>query len=316
MSKTTQIRDQMRTMIANDLAPLLGADVPIEVQRGTLDALGSQAEIPTGVLVERDTFGGVAVERLTPLSRAERVVIYVHGGGYCSGSCDSHRALAARVATVCRAQCIVPEYRLAPEHPFPAGLQDLMAVYRALLRQGTAASQIIFAGDSAGCALMVSMALLAKDTHLPQPRAIVMLSPWLDPTLSGPTMTSLADVDPWITAAGCELMVRAYGANPELALASPLKADLRGLPPILIHVGGQEILLSDSTRFEQRARAAGVDVRVDIYEDLWHVWHFFAPALPDANQALEAIGEHVEAWFGDATVPAADFDPRPRLANG
>lgn len=296
--EATQIRDQLRTMLIEQVAPkFVGAT--LEDQRAALDEMGSQADLPAGLMVGRSSLAGVTLEHLTPAIRERRVVLYVHGGGFAMGSCESHRALASRIGMACRARVVVPEYRLAPEHPFPAGLDDLVAVYRALLSTGTPAEQIIVVGDSAGGGLAVSTMLRARDAGLPMPRALVLLSPWLDLTCSGESMRTRADIDPWLNPSMCEAIREAYlaGTDPAHPLASPLAADLAGLPPMLIQVGDQEILLSDAERMFERARAEGIEVELEAYANLWHVWHMFAPMLPDAVEAIERVGAYVDSHF-------------------
>lgn len=295
-------RDQIRTILVRDIAPLF-AGAGIEAQRAALETMGAQAELPSGLLVERTTIAGVPVERLSFASREPRIILYMHGGGFVMGSCDSHRSLCARLAAACKAEVIVPEYRLAPEHPFPAGLEDAVSVYKGVLEAGVSADQIVVAGDSAGGGLAISTLLLAADRGLPMPRAMVLLSPFTDLTMSGASVEICAAIDPWLRAADLPPICDAYlqGVDPAHPLVSPLWADLSQLPPMLIHVGEHEILLDDSTRLAERAAAAGVDVEIEIGEELWHVWHFFAPALPEAIESIDQIGNFVDRQFASAT---------------
>lgn len=298
----TRIRDRLRIVLKDEIAPKFVGGT-LEDQRAALDDMGSGAEMPAGLMVARGRLAGIAVEHLTPAVRERRVVLYVHGVGFSMGSCESHRALAGWIGAACRARVVLPEYRLAPEHPFPAGLDDLLAVYRALMSSGTPAEQIIVVGDSAGGGLAASMVLRARDAGLPMPRALVLLSPWLDLTCSGESMQTRDDVDPWLKPDMCALIRDLYlaGADPTNPLASPLMAELAGLPPMLIQVGDQEILLSDAERMFELARAAGVEVELEAYANLWHVWHLFAPMLPDAVEAIDRIGAYVDGRF--ATQP-------------
>ncbi|MFO7562354.1 MAG: alpha/beta hydrolase [Enhygromyxa sp.] len=263
--------------------------------------MGAQAELPYGVKVERSAVAGVPVERLSPAQREPRVLLHLHGGGFAMGSCDSHRALAAHLSIACKAEVILPEYRLAPEHPFPAGLEDVVKVYSQLLDDGVRADQIVVSGDSAGGGLALSSALMAKERGLPLPRALVLLSPFTDLTLSAASLKTRAAVDPWLRPQDFPAICDAYlnGADPSHRLVSPLMADLSEFPPMLIHVGEQEVLHDDSTRLAERATAAGVEVELEVGEELWHVWHFFAPALPEANEAIERIGAFVDRIFDD-----------------
>ncbi len=298
MEANSTIRDQLRAALIRDIAPRF-AGTSLEVQRATLDAMGAQAEMPANVVVARSSLAGVPVELLTPMQRERRVVLHLHGGGFAMGSAASHRALAARIGEACRARVVLPEYRLAPEHPFPAGLDDALAVYKALLVTGTPAEQIIVTGDSAGGNLATAMLLRAKAVGLPMPRALVLLSPFLDLTMSGESMTSRAQVDPWLAPAMFEPIVGCYlGASDRTnPFVSPLFGDLRGLPPMLLQVGDHEVLLSDTTRMAERAHAAGVDVELEVYAECWHVFQLMAPVLPDAMQAFASMREFVDARF-------------------
>jgi monoterpene epsilon-lactone hydrolase len=295
---TTLIRDRLRTMLIEEVGPsFLGRS--LEEQRAALDGMGAQAEKPAGLMVTRSSLAGVPLEHLTPAIRERRVVLYVHGGGFAMGSCDSHRALAGWIGVACRARVVLPEYRLAPEHPFPAALDDVLAVYRSLLNSGTSPEQIIVVGDSAGGGLATSTMLRARDLGLPMPRALVLLSPWLDLTLSGESMQTRAEIDPWLKPVMCAPIRDLYlgQIDPGHPLASPLLAELARLPPMLIQVGDHEILLSDSERMFKRARAAGVQADLEVWPELWHVFQQFAPMLPEAVEAIQRIGAWVDERF-------------------
>jgi monoterpene epsilon-lactone hydrolase len=295
---TTLIRNQFRTMLATEVAPNF-ADKDVPAMREALDAMGAAAEMPAGMTVERGSLAGVPLEHLTPRARERRVLLHAHGGGFSMGSCQSHRTLVGQLGVAARARVVLPEYRLAPEHPCPAGIDDMFAVYRALLVAGTPAEQVIVSGDSAGGGLVISMLLKARDAGLPMPRAVVLLSPHLDLTCSGESMRTRADADPWLTRELCEDARNKYlgDADPATYPYAPFNTPLAGLPPILIQVGDQEILLSDSEGFAQRAQAAGVPVTLEVYPELWHVFQFFAPMLPDAVDAIARIGAYVDQCF-------------------
>jgi phosphinothricin tripeptide acetyl hydrolase len=220
------------------------------------------------------------------------VVLYLHGGGYVIGSPRSHRHLAAAIAGAAAARALLLDYRLAPEHPYPAALEDATAAYRWLLAQGIAPGRVVIAGDSAGGGLTVATLLALREAGVPLPAAGVCISPWVDLTCGGSSYVSKADADPIVQRAGVEQMARAYlgSTAPREPLASPLFADLRGLPPLLIHVGSEEVLLDDSVQLAERARAAGVDTTLEVYERMIHVWHWFLPMLDEAQTAVEAIG--------------------------
>ncbi len=253
---------------------------------------------PPEVKVEHVTAGNTPAEWLRPPSaEAGRVVLYLHGGGYVIGSPRSHRHLAAAIAAAAGASALLLDYRLAPEHPFPAAVDDARAAYRWLLDQGIAPARIVIAGDSAGGGLTVATLLALREARLPLPAAGVCISPWVDLTCSGASYQSKAAVDPIVRQAGVAEMARAYlgSTDPRSPLASPLFADLRGLPPLLIHVGGDEVLLDDAVALAERAKAAGVDATLEEYDRMVHVWHWFLPMLDEAQAAVESIGRFARA---------------------
>lgn len=299
----TSIRDQLRKTLRDEVAPAFRPEVPLAQQRQVLDAMGAAAPLPEGVVVDRRELAGLPAEWLRgPGADDGRLVLHYHGGGYCMGTCASHRLLTALAAQAAGARGLIPEYRLAPEHPFPAALDDGVAIYRALLAAGHRPDQIILLGDSAGGGLALAVLHALRDAGDPLPAAAVLLSPLTDLTFSGESVEDRAAVDPWLTPALLDPVTGHYvgehdRSDPRL---SPLFADHRGLPPLLIHVGDHEILLSDATRLADRARAAGVDVTLEIWPELWHVFHLFAPALPEANTALTKIGAFARAHLGVA----------------
>jgi len=253
---------------------------------------------PPDVKVERVSAPAAPAEWLRPPSAAPgRVVLYLHGGGYVIGSPRSHRHLAAAIAGAASASALLLDYRLAPEHPYPAAVEDATSAYRWLLDQAIAPDHIVIAGDSAGGGLTVATLLALREARVPLPAGGVCISPWVDLTCGGASYATKADADPIVRRAGVEEMARAYlGATPpRTPLASPLFADLRGLPPLLIHVGSDEVLLDDAVQLAERARAAGVDATLEIYERMIHVWHWFLPMLEEAETAVEAIGRFVRS---------------------
>jgi phosphinothricin tripeptide acetyl hydrolase len=253
---------------------------------------------PPDVKVEHVSAPAAPAEWLRPpAAEPGRVVLYLHGGGYVIGSPRSHRHLAAAIAGAAGASALLLDYRLAPEHPFPAAVEDATAAYRWLLEQAIAPGRIVIAGDSAGGGLTVATLLALREARVPLPAAGVCISPWVDLTCSGASYGTKADVDPIVRRVGVEEMAQAY-LGPTLArtpLASPLFADLRGLPPLLIHVGSDEVLLDDAVQLAARARAAGVETTLEVYERMIHVWHWFLPMLDEAQTAVEAIGRFVRS---------------------
>lgn len=270
------------------------------------------------VCVEATTFGGVPGERLTPAhgaadaallphgaaaatlfshGAADATLLYLHGGGYCIGSPRSHRHLAAAIARAAKVSAVVPEYRLAPEFAFPAAVDDALAAYRALLDSGVPARRIAIAGDSAGGGLTIACMLAARDAGLPLPGAAVCLSPWVDLACVGASHETLAAVDPLVNRSDLARFRADYlgDRDPRSPLCSPLYADLRGLPPLLIQVGDAEVLLDDARSLAARAQAAGVAVKLDIWPRMIHVWHWYWPMLDEGAAAIDAIGAFIGA---------------------
>src|SRR5215470_17093654 len=260
---------------------------------------------PTPPDVKIETIAALArpAERLTPPSvRTDAFVLYLHGGGYVIGSPRSHRHLAAAIARAAGTRALLLDYRLAPEHPFPAALEDAVAAYQWLLTQGIAAERVVVAGDSAGGGLTVATLITLRDRGLPRPAGGVCISPWVDLTNSAESYVTKAAVDPIVTRDGIEGMTQAYvgGGDRKAPLVSPLYADLRDLPPLLVQVGSDEVLLDDARGLGQRAKAAGVDVTVEEWPSMIHVWHWFLPMLDEAEHAIDVIGRFVRRVHGAA----------------
>jgi epsilon-lactone hydrolase len=288
--------EQLKMVVEMMRAMPQHADAPVEEIRAGLEAMSAVFAPPADLRTERVSAGGVAAEWVvTPEARADRVVLYLHGGGYCIGSINTHRDLASRLSRAAQARVLVLDYRLAPEHPFPAAVDDATSAYRWLLAGGTPARHTVIAGDSAGGGLTVATLVALRDAAQPLPAAGVCLSPWVDLEGIGESMTTKAAVDPLVDRERLRKLAAYYlGAhNPRTPLAAPLYADLSGLPPLLIQVGTAETLLDDSTRLAERARKAGVDVTLEPWEDMIHVWQAFAAILPEGQRAIERIGEFV-----------------------
>lgn len=277
---------------------MLRANPPIQGdtlldQRAAMAAMTANLPRAEDVRYESVDAGGVPAEWvMAPESRDDRAVLYLHGGAYVMGSIDSHRGLATRIARGTRARVLVLDYRLAPEHAFPAAVDDALVAWRFLLDGGIASAQAAIAGDSAGGGLTAATLVALRDAGASLPAAAVCISPWLDLTLGSDSIRTLADEDPFVDAAGLLApAAEAYlaGADPRSPTASPIFADLAGLPPLLVQVGTAEVLLDDSRRFAERARAAGVDVELEVAEEMIHVWHAFADILPEAEQAIDRL---------------------------
>jgi epsilon-lactone hydrolase len=253
---------------------------------------------PPDVAIERVTVPDRPAEWLRPPgARTDAAILYLHGGGYVIGSPRSHRHLAAAIARAAGTAGLLVDYRLAPEHPFPAAVEDAVAAYQWLLAGGLAPRRLVVAGDSAGGGLTIALLLALRDRGLPRPAAGVCISPWVDLTCSGATYATKAAVDPIVTRQSTTAMAHAYAGahDPKAPLLSPLYADLRGLPPLLVQVGSDEVLLDDALGLGERARAAGVDVTVEEWPAMIHVWHWFLPMLAEAERAIGVIGEFVRA---------------------
>ena len=230
-----------------------------------------------------------------------RAILYLHGGGYVIGSPATHRELARRLSVAADADVLAIDYRLAPENPFPAAVEDAVSAYRWLVGQGCDPAGVAIAGDSAGGGLTVATLVSLRDQGLPLPACGVCLSPWVDMEGIGDSMTSRAALDPMVQREGLVAMAEIYlgGADSRTPLAAPLYADLHGLPPLLIQVGTSETLYDDATRLSTRAEAAGVETCFESWDEMIHVWHLFAPMLDDGQRAIERIGEFVR---GKTTV--------------
>jgi acetyl esterase/lipase len=274
----------------------LDTRLSIQEQRTRMDELSRRGiRLPKGVAVRSIQAGNVHAEWLTPFEvEPQATILYLHGGGYCICSPDTHRGLAARLALASKSRLLLLEYRLAPEHPFPAALEDALAAYRWLLAEGASPANLIIAGDSAGGGLTLATAFSLRASGEPLPSALALISPWTDLTFSGETVSTLGKVDPVLKFDGRPLVD--YYTNGRLAtdpLISPLFGDLQGLPPIFIQVGSDEILLSDSTRLAEKAQATGVDTQLEIWPGMWHVFQVFAPYLPEAQQAIDQMGAFI-----------------------
>ncbi len=263
-----------------------------EEQRADFEEQVSQLPVAGSVSCEPLSAGGVPAEWIIPEGAPEgNVLLYLHGGGYCIGSINTHRSMVSHIAGAAKTRVLLIDYRLAPENPFPAAVEDSTAAYRWLLSQGISAGDIIIAGDSAGGGLTVATLVSLKEKGIALPAAAVLISSWVDLAATGDSLISKADIDPIVTKEALTEMAEAYmgDTDPRIPLVSPLYADLDGLPPMLIQVGTAEILLDDATRMADHARKAGVEVTLNIAEDMCHVWHGFTSMLPEALEAIEEV---------------------------
>ncbi len=256
-----------------------------------------QKPLASDIKCEPCELNGVSAEWVSaPNASSDRVLLYLHGGGYYRGSIDTVREMSSRMSRASQARVLPIDYRLAPEHPFPAAVDDALTVYRWLLDHGYAPHHIAVGGDSAGGGLTMALLIKARDTGLALPAAGVCLSPWVDLAQSGNSYVTKAAEDPSITKAYLDKYAALYlgGADPKTPLASPLYADLQGLPPLLIQVGTAEVLLSDAVELAARARAAGVKVELDEWDQMTHVWQNNGDQIPESGEAVERIGAFVQ----------------------
>ncbi|CAB3748239.1 alpha/beta hydrolase [Paraburkholderia solisilvae] len=274
--------------------------VGLAERRARLLNLVGRYTIPPDVQIETVDADGVPAEwTITPTADPARVVLFLHGGAYISGSIATHRHMVAQIGRVARVRTLALAYRLAPEHPFPAALEDALTAYRFLLTQGYAPSRIVLAGESAGGGLVLAMLVSLRQMGVALPACAWLSSPWTDLGMTGESIESKADVDPLIQKPYLLEAAAAYlsGADPRTPLASPLYADLNGLPPMLIQVGTAETLLDDSTRLARRAAQADVRVVLDVWPDMIHAWSLFYQQLDAGQQSLESMGAFVQAQF-------------------
>jgi epsilon-lactone hydrolase len=263
----------------------------IEELRAGFRALMATMQVPAGITTTPTTLGPRPALAVSPLGAGRPgTILYFHGGGFVVGSPETALCLTANLVVRTGMRALSVDYRLAPEHPFPAGIEDTLAAYRALLDSGADPLSVAFAGDSAGGGLAVTTCLAARDAGLPLPAAIVAFSPGLDATRTGESMTTRAAFDPIFTRSGLDHTGALYRGDqdPAQPLLSPaVHADLTGFPPLLLQAGTNEMLLDDSTRLAVRAREAGVDVILDITADVPHVFQSFAGVLDEADEALD-----------------------------
>jgi phosphinothricin tripeptide acetyl hydrolase len=273
-------------------------ELDVKKERAEVESLARMFKPMGPIRCEAIDANGIPAEWILPADREpRRTVLFLHGGSFNSGSITSHRTLAGNVALACEARSLLIDYRLAPEHPFPAGLEDSLAAYRWLLEQGVAPGRLAVAGDSAGGSLVLSLLLQARDQKLPLPAAAVCLSPAPDLTFSSASWTFNARNDLMLDARKERMAVQIYlrDTDPRDPLASPVFADLRGLPPLLIQIGSRELLLSDAEALAAPAKAAGVDTSLEMWPGMQHEWQFAASFLPEGRKAIERVGEFVKA---------------------
>ena len=277
---------------------VIGLPIPESIQRIWMEMVTATTLAARGAQRERGTWGVTGELVCQRGEDAPRAILYLHGGGYTLGSPNTHKSLSTHLAITARCKVLVPDYRLAPEYPYPAALEDAVSAYRALLELFPA-GQLAIGGDSAGGGLALCTTLALREVGLPLPAALLLISPWTDMTLSGETVNTLDKVDPmlgrvWLSRAAEAYRGSVAPADPRL---SPLFANLAGLPPMLIQVGGDEILLDDSRRLAERAKAIGVDVTLEVEAGYWHDFQVHAGVLDASDAAIARIAGFLDrSW--------------------
>jgi acetyl esterase/lipase len=271
--------------------------------RHRLERLTRRFPKPKGVAISQATIADVPSMSLTPRNASDTgLLLYLHGGAYVMGSPVTHRNLVSNIAARTGLRALLPDYRLAPEHRFPAAVEDATGVYKALLADGHRPQNIIVAGDSAGGGLTMGMLLSLRDEGVPLPAGAFLLSPWLDLTASGESMETRRHLDPWFCKEDVAFVAHYYSDADQLThpQVSPVFGDMRGMPPICIQVGDHEVLLSDSTRLADNVRAAGGEVDTEVFDQMWHVFQVFHPVMPESRAAISTLAAKMRKVLSEA----------------
>lgn len=274
----------------------------LEDRRTGINLLGERFQNLDGISTEPVDADGVPAEWVSAPNACNGAILYLHGGGYVIGSVISHRGMAANLSRASGCRVLIIDYRLAPENKHPAQVQDAHTAYRWMLKNGVDASSLVVAGDSAGGGLTVATLLAARDGGDPLPAGGICISPWVDMEGAGDSMNTKAGIDPTVSREGLIDMATNFLGDGDRRdpLAAPLHADLTGLPPLLIIVGTAEVLLDDAVRLHDKAEAAGVESALEIWDDMIHIWPWFAPFLPEGQQAMDRMGDFVKERIGVA----------------
>jgi epsilon-lactone hydrolase len=297
---STEQKENLEAILRQSAFP---AGIDLNEQRRQLRELISAQPLPADVTVTAAALGGIPTAEITTDGTGPRhVVLYFHGGVYVLGDAFQAAGLASQIGRRTGAKVISVDYRLAPEHPYPAAVNDALAAYEALLRNGTAPSDIAFAGESAGGGLAIATLVNARDHGLPLPAAAYVMSPYADLTLTGTTMRTKREADVLMSPEALQARVTDYtsGQDAALGLISPVFADLSGLPPLIIQAGTHEVLLDDAVRLARQAATADVEVTLDITPGVPHVFQTFSPILDEAAAALDRAGHFLSAHLTTA----------------
>lgn len=283
------LRQTMRRLVR----PILHPAVPVTLQRSLIRQAYRSSVPPRGSRFDQDTIAGIPVTRTTFGNNNRGFVLYLHGGGYTIGSSRTHRGITGHLAKTSECQIITPDYRLAPEHPFPAALDDVEAVYEALLAEGIKPEQIAVAGDSAGGGLSIALTMRLRDRKRPLPSSLTVFSPWVDLTQQ---QLYSPEREPVLQARWTAKSAAHYAAGESLTnpLISPIFGHMADLPPLLIQVGSEEMLLNDAERLANAAQRDDVQTRLEVFNSLWHVFQVHSGQLERATKALEGAGEHIK----------------------
>ena len=297
---------ELLEMFAERAAAFAETPPSLEERRMGANMMGARFQNLDGISTEAVDADGVPAEWVAAPGANNGAVLYLHGGGYVTGSVISHRGMAANLSRTSGCRVLTIDYRLAPENKHPAQVQDAHTAYRWMLSNGADQSTTIIAGDSAGGGLTVATLLSVRDGGDPLPAAGVCISPWVDMEGTGDSMKSKAGVDPMVSKDGLIDMAHNFLGDGDRRdpLAAPLHADLSGLPPLLIIVGTAEVLLDDAKRLHEKAESVGVDSTLEIWDDMVHIWPWFAPFLPEGQQAMEQMGDFIKERIGSAVAQA------------
>ena len=291
---------RLRTWMGRSLARRLGRnafrpDLSHDVARVQIDKSVERLAFARGVSVTRSELAGLSALSFKPEGTTRGDLLYLHGGGYVIGSAKSHGPFVSQLVASWRLTAVSPNYRLAPEHPCPAAIEDALAAFRALRQDRR--GPLLLAGDSAGGGLALATVIALRDCGETLPDAIILFSPWTDLSLSGASVRERAEIEPMLTPEGLANAARMYrGALPaDDPRASPLFAELRGLPPVFIQAGEDEILLDDTLRLHARLEAAGVEATAEVWRGVWHDFQMFQPIVPEASAAIKTSAKWLEA---------------------